>query len=127
MTREEFQALADASGTVLYPIAYAGKDRASGKLVKIFKDTAVLDFTLVGVYNTVDYRSFRYQQLSAVPVSKKERDGVKLTSFRCVETGKEYETLTKAAAEIGGTVDGISKAIKDRRAYRGFHFEKLTG
>lgn len=41
----------------------------------------------------------------------------------CVETGIVYESMTECATAFGVLVSNLSRAIKDKRKYKGYHFE----
>lgn len=52
----------------------------------------------------------------------KERSRIKVL---CVETGQIFESMTEAADWLGVLISNMSKAIKEKRAYKGYHFEKI--
>lgn len=127
MTKAEFHAMDKTPGMVLYVTAQAGTRKAAGRLVKIFKDSAVLDFTKKGIYNTVDHRFFRCEELTAVPIPKGKRATRRLFHYRCEETGAVFATIEEATAWLAGSVSGFYAAVEDGRPFKGFHFVKIGG
>ncbi len=125
MTKEEFRAMEKIPGRIFYVKANVGTLAAAGKLVKVFKDSVILDFTPPGVYNDVDHRLFRCEEISAEPVKKEKKPSAALPRYRCEETGEIFATLEEAAAWCHGTAGGIYWAIRERRAYKGYRFVKL--
>lgn len=127
MTKEEFRAMEKIPGMIIYVPANVGTLAAAGKLVKVFKDSVILDFTPPGVYNDVDHRLFRCEEISAEPVKKERKQGAALPHYRCEETGDIFATLKEAAAWCHGSAGAISWAIREGRTYRGHRFVKLEG
>lgn len=45
--------------------------------------------------------------------------------IRVVETGQEFESMTECAAYFSVLISNLSRAIKHKKKYKGFHFEKV--
>lgn len=73
----------------------------------------------IGQRNRTDSLRYSYQ------INKKDRsrDGVKI---RCIETGKDYRSITAAADDMGIPLTSICTVINGRcRHAHGYHFEKV--
>ena len=70
MTREEFHVMEKPAGMTFYVRASTANKKRSGRLVKVFKDSVVLDFTEEGNYNRVDHRLFRCEEIFLTPIVK---------------------------------------------------------
>ena len=127
MTKEEFRAMEKSVGMTFYVIANVNTCKPAGKLVKVFKDSVILDFTADGVYNNVDHRLFRCEEISAEPVTKAKPVNSLPPKYRCEETGEIYATIYEAAAACQDSVSGLYLALHDGRAFKGYHFTQLGG
>lgn len=46
-------------------------------------------------------------------------------SVKCVETGEVFDSMTECAERFGVLISNLSRAIKENRIYKGYHFEKV--
>ena len=71
---------------------------------------------------------FRDQPTRYMPTKEQleklaERSKIKV---RCIETGQIFDSMSDAASWLGVLISNMSRAIKDNRAYKGYHFEKCS-
>lgn len=102
MTKEEFHTMEKPVGMTLYVIANVDTCKAAGKLVKVFKDSVILDFTAAGIYNNVDHRLFRCEEISATPVTKTKSVNFLQPKYRCEEAREGRAFKAYYFTQLGG-------------------------
>ena len=71
---------------------------------------------------------FKGQPTRYMPTQKQlqmlaEKSKIKV---RCIETGEVFDSMSDAANWLGVLISNMSRAIKENRAYKGYHFEKCS-